>query len=278
MPKLKSNPTTIVISAIDDEANEQQEIRWIGREPTYGEDEFRPGEFVVVLPIRRDEKRLSISSFETMGPDALKGTTAESGFNFVVRPTMEYDVVGSMSVQSRIPLPLEVIAMLVSEDGANEPVDLQALANDDGFVSTLLLNSSAGVFLRYSKTWVTLKNPDLIEDLDIYDVEEEAVDLYDQYDQVGRSIHVASLPLLEADDELRANEKVSVVATARDLRNQVENNMVAAAAATSPITSAREVIASIPAAVDDPSLRWYVERRAKALGVDESELPWKSGQ
>jgi hypothetical protein len=49
------------------------------------------------------------------------------------------------------------------------------------------------------------------------------------------------------------------------------------AVAISPIRSKDDLPEAIQAAADDPSIRWYVERRVTALRAsDEFKLPWRN--
>ena len=47
------------------------------------------------------------------------------------------------------------------------------------------------------------------------------------------------------------------------------------AAGMVPIRSAADVAAAVEIATNEPSMRWYVERRAQALGVDDVVFPWR---
>jgi hypothetical protein len=42
------------------------------------------------------------------------------------------------------------------------------------------------------------------------------------------------------------------------------------------LRSADDLPQAIQAAVDNPDLRWWVERRAKAMGLEHPEFPWSS--
>lgn len=282
MTNLNLNPSTTQIYQEDGGI-----VTWIGQAPTYGPDPHHPGRMVLTIPIRGDGKKIFLSSITKESHDYLEAVTDPGGHRIVVRASNEHDVVGSQSVTSKIPLPLRVIEELVSNVEPTEPVVLNALADDQGFVSTLLLDSPSGMYVRYSRVWVELSDPEIIHNMDVYEVADEALDLYDQYDQVGRSIHVGSLPMIDAADHLRADSKAEEIAVARDsaqdeaeiLKTQAQAEPEPVAASTLPaISSPEQLTASIQTGIDDPSIRWYIEKRASALNVPIEELPWIADQ
>ncbi len=271
MTKLKMSLGTTKIVSLDENGKTSTQI-WISRTPEYGPSSDAPGRLQLRLPVRDDEKIILLSRIDTELPNFLEAVTLANEYRLTVQPTTEYDVIGSISVTSGIPLPLDVIEDHVSENPASEPLELQALADDNGFVYTLVLVAPTGMYARYSRTWVLLNSLDVIEDLDVFVVGDGAVSLYDQYDQVGRQIHIASLPVTDVNDAARAESKVSVVAAVRELRDQVED--LVADTALPVIASAKDLLAFVKTAEEDSSVRWYAEKRARALGLDDSNLPW----
>lgn len=272
--KLQANPSTTIIDQVDESSGEVTQMVWIGRAPEYGPDPDNPGSLCITIPIRSEFKIIDLSSIELEQADYFVAITAANSFKLTSRPTMERDVIGSNSISSRIPLPIAVIEDLVAETPTTNAISLEALTDDDGFVATLMLVAGELIYLRYSNAWIPLTDPDVIDGLDVFSVDEAALDMYDQYDRVGRSIHVASLPVTNAGDMMRGEEKVAVVAATRELKNEVEE--IVAEQVLPVLASGRELIAFIPMAEANPSIRWYVEKRAKALGVDSSELPWSA--
>jgi hypothetical protein len=278
--KLSISPSTTEIYQEDGSV-----VRWVGQAPTLEPAPHQAGLMALNIPIGTEIKTVFLNSVAKESSEYIEATTEPSGNRLVVRASNEYDVVGSKSVPSKIPLPIRVIEGLVSSVEPTTPIELNALADDQGFVSTLLLDSPNGMYVRYSRVWIELNDPEIIHNLDVYTVADEALDLYDQYDQVGRSVHVGSLPITDAEDKMRANRKAEQIAMARESAYEEAETLEAEADAASEavtaaalpvIVSPEQLVASIQVGVEDPSIRWYIEKRAAALNVPVEELPWKT--
>lgn len=204
----------------------------------------------------------------------LKGITAESGFPITVRTVEPDDAVGQAGFPN-FPLPIPVIGAILA--GENMDTHVEALVGDDGYVNTLLLVTDVGLWVRYSSQWIRLWDVDPINALNSVEVADEAVDLYDAADRAGNMLPVSSLPGPEKSTGLpQAPELISVtVAPSAQMTFTAEAPTTASAAATITlrIDTADDLPAAIQAAVIDPSIRWYVERRAGALNP-EMVLPW----
>lgn len=153
------------------------------------------------------------------------------------------------------------------------PDGVMAMTDDDGVVITLYQNDPEhGGVIRHSGAWVPLTDPTTLAELAFVGVQASAVDLYDEHEAMEHLVPIKfytptaegpywteAIPL--NDDELVDDEEE---ATAEPL------------AASLTINSADDLTAAIAAAVEDPDMRWYVERRVAALGL-EADLPWLRG-
>jgi hypothetical protein len=226
-----------------------------------------------------------------------------------IRETLPSDAVESSNITSSIPLPLEVISTMVAEPinewGSPVEVTMHAACDDDGFVSTMLLVAPSGMYARYDGAWIEVSNPDLFDGLNIFDVEDGALSVYDEYDQTSGMIHVGMLPLDEEEDRDRVPtptpgpvDESDLIATAPvpTTPDEIDETppppatpaavtdvpqppgpapLTSSAMITSPsqIKSIDDVPGAITAAAQDEGIRWFVERRARALGYAE-EFPW----
>lgn len=188
-----------------------------------------------------------------------------------------------LAYRRRCPLPIEL--MEANTLGRTIVPNLAALYDDDGYVVTLMLWSDIGIYLRFSSAWWLMppnQDPDPIDGLNIIDLDDGAIDLYDNADLEGLMISVGALPLAEGEtlDGIELNER-PLEAEAEELTTSGDTVLAAAATKTRriislrPIRSAADVPTAIQAAAEDPTWRWYVEKRITALGLDgKVEIPW----
>lgn len=215
-----------------------------------------------------DEIRLiDIRDIDVDVQGRLTGTTAPLGLGMVVRATIEDDSVTLPSMPG-YPLPVPVIIATLS--GENMDTHIEALVEDDGYVSTLLLVTDLGLYMRYSSTWIALRDVGLIDGLNSMPVGDGAVDVYDAADELGQQVNVDGLP---SDERDRASAGHLIVADSAP-RTFLAKPVTASAMATLPVIDTLEQLtAAIDTADADETLRWYVEKRAQALGA-EVHLPW----
>lgn len=209
--------------------------------------------------------------------DGLTATT-QSGYQLKVRPMSESDVF-HLTPMITYPVPVAVINGMLNGD--NMPT-LEALVDDEGDVMTLMLSTDQGIYLRFSNSWHYLtpgQEPDPIDGYTVVSVGNNAVDVYDSVDSRGLSSSIVKYPLAEGE---------AYFGPVRDDDSSVMNaegtvdidTVTSAASIVSRGQSAYPVVASlddIDAAIEeatvDPSIRWYVEKRVRALGSN-AEIPW----
>lgn len=159
-------------------------------------------------------------------------------------------------------LPVPVLSAMAFNQLENQ-MTLQAIVDrDDNRVLTLLLATDAGLFARYDTLWHPVTDPEVFEDAYMIDVHEDAIQLYDAADSIGGQVAAASLPTgpNTFDATVPPPTEAPITASA-----PIEVPLI--------IETADELDEAITAAVDAPDIRWYVEKRAQALGV-EVEFPW----
>lgn len=229
-------------------------------------------ENTVELEGQIDIRMVDVGTIDLNVPNRLTGTTSPNGLPITVRATIEDDAVVLPSLP-RYPLPVPVI--IGSITGENMDTHIEALVEDDGYVSTLLLVTDMGLYTRYSRTWIRLADVDLIDGLSSVEVYDEAVDVYDAADDVGQQVSIEGLPR-EDRDEVGLGELFVAESAPRTFDPDGDKEPVTASvmeAELPVIDTPEQLLAALETATEDESLRWYVERRAAALGV-EVELPW----
>lgn len=188
--------------------------------------------------------------------------TDPAGRQVTLRQTRADDAESWPEIWPRYPLPVEVIGALL-QSTIPDP-NLTAAVDGDGDVHTLILETNLGLYARYSRTWIRLADATPIEQLYIVDISPESLNAYDDADVKGEMVNI------------------------RDLNTAAgEANEVIPSAPTTPVTAAGAVrtvivasMADVPAAIefaatpDGAASRFYVERRAKALGYSDP-FPWQ---
>ena len=210
---------------------------------------------------------LGISDITVDLPGQLEGTTWPSEYRFLVRATDTYDAVASEQITTAFPMPIPVIQATIRGASMNS---LQAIVDDNGDVLTMMLTSDAGVFMRYSGAWIDLNDPELLDGLDVIEVKDEALDIYDPLDQSGQTANITMFPIKPesgADVEAYMTVGASVIG---DAATSVE---ALTASGVVIISSAKDIPAAVELATEHQEMRWYVERRIAALGL-EYEVPW----
>lgn len=217
-----------------------------------------------------DEKWFPFASLEEVAPNLWEGrlwTEQGEGLRATIRPTVETDAITSVTMAGmpRVPMPLDAIASIhASSTGVVMPT-LWAMSDDEGFVVTLMLNTDAGLYIRYASTWHLLSDDDVVDGLNVTEVEDTAMEMFDQFDRAGQLVHLTAMPTKEevvqvVPEGASTSEPAPVLSSVRTMD-------------VPTLTSAEDLPAAIAMAEADPELRWWVERRMKALGI-EASLPW----
>lgn len=138
--------------------------------------------------------------------------------------------------------------------------ELSAVVMPDNTVATLMLETGLGVYVRYLGDWQLL-NPqsNALEDAELVDVGPGALAVWDAADTSGSTITVFDLPTnVNGEQVLPADVLPQVSLTGEPAVSTGEQIPV--------IASAADVQAGIAMARRNPLIRWYVRKRADALG------------
>jgi hypothetical protein len=143
-------------------------------------------------------------------------------------------------------------------------VKLFALTDSDGFVVTMMLDTEAGLHLRFSGMWFDMVE-EVVDGLGLTEVETAALDMFDQYDRSGQLVHVSAMP----------KDATAQVVGAAVVTASVTAGLAGEAAVLDVprLDSADDLAGAISFAEEAPEFRWWVERRARAMGLT-AEFPW----
>ena len=263
MRKLIAQPATVIIG---DHVHEVVEQAWLSdQHGTPLSVEAGTSFFHIV----------DIAETKLDSPGLFTGVTAPSGFPITVRTVEQDDTVGQAGFPA-FPLPVPVIGAILS--GQNMDTHVEALVGDDGFVVTLLLVTDVGLWTRFSSQWLRLYDVTPISNLNSVDVEDTAVDLFDAADNSGNVLPISSYPGAEKTTGLPVYQEsgTMIVSPTAQMTFTPESVTGGGGMLVIPllINTAEDLPAAIQAAANDESLRWYVERRARALAPD-TVLPWQ---
>jgi len=223
------------------------------------------------------DRAMFLSEIKLDVPGLLEGISIPNGRLVRYRETTEWDVVGAHI--SSYPWPVPVISALVNTDyhgGGVGNVHLEALADDSGNVMTIMQVSDAGLYLRYSGQWVELQDPDVIENWGAVEVADNALTLYDAFDQSGQTVSLFTMPVKDVLDLAPYRGEAVATVEMTGVAGSIEPEPKPVPVLPMPvINSRRDVPGAVETALQDSSHRWYVERRIKALGLDYN-LPWEA--
>jgi hypothetical protein len=186
----------------------------------------------------------------------------ETGERIVLRATIPEDAAASDRFSLGIPLPVEIIGAIMSNT-IREPT-ISAAVDDDGDVHTMILETGVGLYARYSRTWILMTDISPIEQLDIVDVPATDLEHYDMADDQGKTISIRDLSPITQPGQLAVGPSRTETLTASSTPGMIL------------VSSAADLPDAIAYAATDAGAgaRWYVTRRAKALGWEEA-LPWE---
>ena len=120
-----------------------------------------------------EDRQIPVDSIDQVATNYWIANAHEGDVQLLIRPTVETDVLNSITVQASYPLPVDVIQGLL--EPVHMPPKLYAVSEDDGFVATMMLSSDTGMYMRYSSEWHTLV-PDVVDELNVTEVEGSALD------------------------------------------------------------------------------------------------------
>ena len=185
-----------------------------------------------------------------------------------VRPLDPYD--GVQRSGAGVAQPLDVMQAEVLRGGGVVAQELTAVVAPDNTVVTLLLETGLGLYVRFSGDWQLLSSDSAaLEDTFIMPVSPEAVEVFDKADMASVTLSAFDLPRVETLDN---GVDIQITPEPVGLPAVFPENGGAVTAAGSMIPTVDTVDdldVAIRVASAHPDARWYVVKRAKALGAEE---------
>ena len=185
-----------------------------------------------------------------------------AGTTVTLRHVVESDAeaAGNHPFFPNYPLPVDVIGAIMQ--GNQGPTDLYAVVDGNGSVNTLALVTNTGMYLRYGRAWQEA-NSRAVMGRSLVPIDDLEVEAYDQADEAGQQL---------TRDMVSVSPRSAPVV--RDM-SPMTNPVTASAPIVAPIVSSLEdAETAIPFAQENPSARWYITKRLRALGYTDS-FPWE---
>ena len=188
--------------------------------------------------------------------------TLEDDATIRIRPLDPYD--GVNRSPARVPQPLEVLQAEVLRGGGVLAQELSAVVAADNTVVTLILETGVGVYVRFSGDWHLLASDSTaLEDTQLLQVAPEALEVWDKADMAQVTLSAFDLPRAES---LPNGMEILVTPEPMGLDRDLSH-------LTSPVIPLIASIADLEVAIrvghHTPDSRWYIAKRAAALGAAE---------
>lgn len=181
-------------------------------------------------------------------------------------------------------------SMVSSTNPLGLPGDLWGLvteASEGALVAALMRTTSDGeleIKFPGGYDWQPLTDPTVISDYNIVGVMPEAIDLFNNYDR-DNTLGVVGSYWISDTGPFPTREQLEIPMPTQIPTPRAEDDEFwersgqtyggeRPVQASAVLNSVEDLDEAILAAVDDPDLRWYVERRVTALGL-EASLPWQ---
>ena len=163
------------------------------------------------------------------------------------------------------PLPVPVIGGIMA--GTLGDTILYAATDSDGDVHTLILETGLGLYARYARTWQKVGDASAISHLNMIRVAETDVEVYDQADENQRQLPLAAFT---PQTQVGGNSAGTIIT------EPAPETVTASAPIVAPIiASLDDADTAIQFAAENPSARWYVAKRLRALDYADP-FPWET--
>lgn len=237
------------------------------------------GEPAIAWTAGDEIRSINILGTPTWDGDAFVAVGSEPGVSVRVRALDPYDGV-TLSPKAGVPQPLEVLRASVSQGGGIVAQELSAAVAADNTVVTLLLETELGTYVRYSGDWQLLsETSEALDDTWTLVVAPGALEVFDAADMASTTISAFDLPRVENVDgnDIEINPD-PVGMEDRTPGSEMVDVVVAAGPAIPSINSEDDLDLAIRFGQNNPAARWYITKRADALG-QRSRVPasWSPG-
>lgn len=262
----------------------------------YGHTNGEDSDPAVVVTLNDDDTEIvSVVSHDTESPDEAESTLREymedglSAITAIARYAGSYGMVKIAGEEASEDLTAAVTDddTPASESSTQVTIGdgIMAMVEDDSTVVTLLKRDPEhGAVYRHNNEWNPLVDPTTLDGLSFVGVTDSAEAVYDKYIKqdklvtLGHYVPSADGPFWPHPVTLYEEPETEgeLVLDESDEDVDVESDDGAITASVT-LNSVEDLDAAIAAAIADPDLQWYVERRVASLGLEEVDLPWLSG-
>jgi len=192
-----------------------------------------------------------------------------------IRPLDPYDAI-TLAPDAGVPQPLTVVEAHILRGGMLA-LQLDAVVAPDNTVVTLIIETGMGPFVRYDGEWIALPEGNTtLDDMSLVQVAPSALAVWDAGDASGKTISVADLPTKLFGGEA---EIIQMPGEDQPAVGEPEEAVVAAGANIPSVNRVDDLPVAVRYAITHPDSRWYVVKRAKALGaLDKIPQEWQLGK
>lgn len=213
------------------------------------------------------KKTYSVLSAEDDGDSYL--FTVEGDEVVRVRALDPYD--GVQMSPARVPQPVEVLqAGIIRGGGLVMAQELTAVIAPDNTVVTLMLETGLGVYVRFSGDWQLLgSDSEALDGMQVMPVSPSALTVFDAADMSNTTLSAFDLP---REESLTSGAEVTVLPEPVGQRLElpdVGGTMVASGTMIPTVETLDDLDTAIRVASANPAARWFVAKRAIALGAGE---------
>lgn len=181
-----------------------------------------------------------------------------------IRAVDPYDAV-ALAPAAGVPQPVETVRAEILGEGGALAQELDAVVAPDNTVATLMLETGTGTYVRYGGDWQLLSaDSDSLENMALVPVAPGAIDVFDAAEGAQTTVSAGDLPTVSGGSNGQViqlpGEPDAVTAGA------VRGGLTAAGVAIPVINGPEDLDLGLRFASAHPDARWYVAKRATALG------------
>lgn len=185
-----------------------------------------------------------------------------------VRALDPYDGVKRSAAQ--VPQPIDVLQAEALRGGGVVAQELVAVVAPDNTVVTLMLETGIGLYVRFSGDWQLLSSDSVaLDDMQLLPVSPASLAVFDAADMANSTLSAFDLPRVETFDN---GVQVEVLPEPVGLQTGMPDMggaVVASGVVIPTVDTVDDLDVAIRVASANPGARWFVAKRAKALGAEE---------
>jgi hypothetical protein len=180
-----------------------------------------------------------------------------------IRDVDPYDAV-ALAPAAGVPQPVETVRAEILGEGGALAQELDAVVAPDNSVATLMLETGTGTYVRYAGDWQLLDpDSDSLEDMALVPVAPGAIDVYDAAENAQTTVSAGDLPTVSGGSD---GQVIQLPSEPEPVSAGGAGGLTAAGVAIPAINGPEDLDLGLRFASAHPDARWYVAKRAAALG------------